>query len=480
MRESLDLHQQQQTVQRLSPRQVQFVRILEMTTPEVEEEVRRQLEDNPALEVSDTDASADVDTDAHDADGEVAVDTPMADPDDDPADGVAYGSYSSSSASARADSWQIANDSPTLADLLDAQIGQTDLPESIANYARYIVGNLDDNGYMTRPLMAMADDITNLTGKEVDMAEIRQAFNAVRELDPAGISAVDLRDCLLLQLKRMKPSSLTLKIATEIVADYFDLLSKKHYDRLSALLGIDDKELKDALALIRTLNPKPGAALNANSMAQKMAQITPDVAVEINDEGNASVWLPFQPPALQIERTFNINSDAKPKTRQEKQAQAFIKLKYDEADAFISAIKQRGRTLLAVTEAIAKRQKTFFLTGDTSQIRPMLLRDIAADTGLDLSVISRATAGKYVATPLGTYPLKLFFNESSGGEADTSTHQILHVMKQVIDAEDHKHPLSDRAIQEAMEEKGYSLARRTITKYREKLGIPVGRLRKKI
>lgn len=471
MKESLNLHQQQQTVQRLSPRQVQFVRILEMTTPEVEEEVRRQLDDNPALEV------ADHDSDSIQIDESVPVEAPMADPDDDPMDHFAtFGQGHDSSP----DAWQIADDSPSLADLLDAQIGQTDLPEDIANLARYIVGNLDDNGYLTRPLMALADDIANIAGIDVDMADLRKAFAAVRQLEPAGVGAVDLRDCLLLQLKRITPSSLTLRVATEAVSDYFDLISKKHYDRLAAYMDIDEDVLKEAMNLIRTLNPKPGATLNANNMVQKMVQITPDVAVEINDDGSASIWLPFQPPALQIEKTFNIDADAKPRTKQEKQAMAFIKMKYDEADAFISAVKQRGRTLMAVTEAIVRRQKPFFITGDTSQIRPMVLRDVSADTGLDLSVISRATSGKYVATPLGTYPLKLFFNEASGGEADTSTHLILGVLKEVIEAEDPKHPLSDRKIQEAMEKKGYSLARRTITKYREKLGIPVGRLRKKI
>lgn len=464
MKEQLDIQQSQQLTQRLSPRQVQYARLLEMTAPEVEEEVLRQLDDNPALEVIDVDEPQPDDYEAQAADPDY---------DDDPADRIPAG---------RADvaSWQAQDDAGTdLTTYLSEQIGQTLVEGDIKRLALYIIGNLDANGYLTRTLASMADDIAFATGRETDMADMRRAFALVRELDPAGVGAVDLRDCMLLQLDRRQPVTLELKAAREIVADYFDLLSKKHYDRLAAQMGIDSATLADALEIIRSLNPKPGSAMAQSSTDMRLSQITPDVAVECQD-GRVHVSLVSNLPHLQIERAFDILSAEPPRTKREREAQAFIKLKRDDAEAFIAALRQRGATLIDVTEAIARRQADFFATGDPARLRPMILKDIAADTGYDLSTISRATAGKYVATDLGVYPLKMFFNEAPTDDADTSSHEMMHAIKAIVDAEDKRHPLSDLAIEQEMLAKGYKIARRTITKYREKMGIPVGRLRKSI
>lgn len=479
MKESLDISQSQQTVQRLSPRQVQYVRLLEMTAPEIEEELRRQLDDNPALEVAEPVAADDSD---HDDNPAADIAEQMAgmgdDPDDDPVDRMPAWASSASSDYAP---MQIADDGPNLHEYLEEQIREMSLPEDAALAAHYIIGNIDENGYMTRTLAAIADDIAIATGRDIAPQTMRQAFDAVRSLEPAGVGAVDLRDCLLLQLRRIKPSTFELKIAQEVIADYFDLFSKKHFDRLQMQLGLDRQdELRAAIEIIRGLNPKPGSAIAPSGALLRLGQISPDVAVEQLDNGRFSVSLASPLPQLQVERSFQLDTAQKPRNRAEKEAQSFIRLKRDDAEAFIGAIRQRSQTLLDVTEAIVRRQPDFFATGEKSRLKPMILRDIAADTGLDLSAVSRATAGKYVATPMGVYPLKMFFNEATGSEADTSAHQLMHAMKDIIDAEDKNHPLSDLAIQEAMEARGFKLARRTVTKYREKLGLPVGRLRKKI
>lgn len=479
MRESLNISQNQQTVQRLSPRQVQFVRLLEMTAPEVEEEVRRQLDDNPALETVNPNDAPDYaqgdDAGAQEqSDYRQDADDYDRDADDDPAD------YYRPRQSAASYEWGAAAETPDLFMALSDQLGQMELPDDLRKIALYIIGNIDENGYMTRSLKQMADDLAIVGEIDADAEQMRKAFEVVRGLDPAGVGAVDLRDCLLLQLRRRRPATLTLKIAQEIVADYFDLLSKKHYDRMQAQLGLDDREeLRKALALIRSLNPKPGSAISMNPAAMRTAHIAPDVIVENLGEGRMSVSLAGSIPTLQLDKSFSLEQEAeKPRTKGEREAQAFIRLKRDDALSFIEAIRQRGSTLLSVAEAIVKRQKPFFATGDAAQLRPLILKDIAQDTGYDISVISRSTAGKYLATEMGVYPMKMFFSEAPTDDADASSHELMDAISKIIESEDKRRPLSDQAIFEELEKKGYKLARRTITKYREKLGLPVARLRK--
>lgn len=475
---SLHMEQTHQTVQRLSHRQVVFVRVLEMSGPELEDEVRRQLDDNPALEVVDKEpAQEEYDDSQTDA---TAQDYMGDDLDDDPAD------RSSIKAATRESDFstvQIADDTPDLYSFLIGQLGEIEMPELTRQIALYIIGNIDENGWLTRTLSEMADDITIATGIEITREQMLEAFTIVRDLDPAGVGAVDLRDCLLLQLNRIEPKTLSVKIAENIVNDYFDLFSKRHFDRLQAYLGIGSLEMNEALKLIRTLNPKPGSAIAASPSSLRINQITPDVAVDVSEDGIVTVSLINNIPQLQIEKSFSIdetinNSGAPALVSMQRQAQTFIKHKRDEAEDFINALKQRSNTLLKVTEAIVSMQPDFFISGDPSKIRPMILKDIEARTGLDISMISRATAGKYVATNTGTYPLKMFFNEATQDDNETSSHKILHELQHIVDNEDKRHPLSDEEIQGLLTEKGYTLARRTVAKYREKLGIPVKRLRK--
>ncbi|MDE6654312.1 MAG: RNA polymerase sigma-54 factor, partial [Muribaculaceae bacterium] len=383
-KEGLQMEQTQQTVQRLSHRQVMFVRILEMNGPELEDEVRRQLDDNPALEVAD---SYESETDYNDS-GSDSVEVDYMDDyqDDDPADYL-IGKSMSGASDNNYQSVQIADDTPDLYDLLQRQLGEIEMPKLIRQIAQYIIGNIDENGWITRTLSEIADDIEFSTGMEVTHEQMREAFAAVRNLDPAGVGAVDLRDCLLLQLRRIRPKTLIVKIAESIVDEYFDLFSKRHYDRLCAYLGISQDEFEQALKFIRTLNPKPGSAIAVSQTSLKLNQITPDVAVDINDQGEASVTLISTLPALQIEKHFKVDSTPTSDSASQAllntqlKAQTFVRHKRDEAEDFINALKQRSNTLVKVTEAIVSMQPDFFKSGDISKIRPMILKDIEARTG---------------------------------------------------------------------------------------------------
>lgn len=486
---SLRLTQEQKLQQRLSPQQVMFGRLLEMSAPEVEDEVRREVDDNPALEVVDHDTTH---TDTEGDFGESAEELQRAD----------YGSNEEvpfydqqprarrGGASEGFDPMSIAEadgaDEGSLNAAMNARLADLDLDDEERLIAEYIIGNLDDNGYLPRTLTAIAADIAAAEGRDPDIGKVREVFGKIRSLEPAGIGAVDLRDCLLLQLDRME-RSLPQRVAREIIADNFDLFAKKHFERLAGRLGVDGETVEDALDLIRTLNPKPGALLGGSTAADRASHIIPDFAVERHGtDGPFTVAQLNRTPELAIERSFIPDpaaaSDSKGRggaaERRLREAQAFIRRKHDDAALFIKMLTDRGRTLQAVMEAIVARQEAFFTSGQMTDLRPMILKDIASDTGLDISTISRATSGKYVLTPHGTFPLKLFFNERPKAETDTSTHEILEALREVIDGEDKRHPLSDEALKDALVARGYDIARRTVAKYRERLGIPVGRLRK--
>ena len=480
MEEALSLSQEQKLQQRLTPMQVQFVRMLEMTGPEVEDEVRRAVDENPALEVKDSDDSMMSQEGDEASYNESAEDMQLADyrnEDDIPSYRLEARNHSVNDtyyepvAVASGD---------TIIDTLTSQLAEFDLTEKQLLIADYIIGSLDDNGYLTRDVMAMCDDLTFNVGLDVEMREVKEVFDVVRSLEPAGIAAIDLRDCLLLQLKR-KDKSKSADVAKEIVANYFDLFSKMHYDKLRGLLNISQDELKDAMAIIRTLNPKPGSVITGNDADDRSRHIIPDFNVEVEDDA-ITLTLLNNIPELQIEATFSgeNNDDPMPENRWEREAMVFVKQKRDEAKSFIQVLKMRQETLYRVMSAIVKIQREFFLTEDESLIRPMILKDIAAQTGYDLSVISRATAGKYVATARGIYPLKLFFNERPKDDDDTSFHEIQAVLKEIIAGENKKKPLSDEAITAELVNRGYDIARRTVAKYRERMGLPVARLRKEL
>jgi RNA polymerase sigma-54 factor len=490
MEKGFRLTQEMKLQQRLSPLQVRYVRMLEMSGQEFEEEVRNTVDEMPALEAKEPDEFSSSDHEANTEDGtafsETANDIQIADyaSADDIPDYLRKQMKGGSQASPE-DYFEapIAAGDDSMVDSLMLQLDEQDVTDDQKLIAHYIIGNLDDNGYLTRDLNAIADDIAYTEGREFTADEVRGAWEKVRLLDPAGIGAIDLRDCLLLQLKRL-PRTVETLTALEIIRDYFDVFSKKHFSRIAAAMGIDEEQLRSALTVIGRLNPKPASLLESTGGGAAKA-VVPDFHVEVDQNGNMTLTLLNRIPELCIEETFA--ADAKlsgASERRNSEANLFIKQKRDEASEFIKIVNMRQQTLFTVMSAILKCQRPFFLTEDESQIRPMVLRELADDTGLDLSVVSRATQGKYVMTDSGVYPLKMFFNESRQKNVtaeevgDNTTHKIIASLKKIIETEDKRKPLSDEQITQKLAAEGFDIARRTVAKYRERLGYPVGRLRK--
>ena len=475
-KESLRMEQQQRLQQRLNIHNVVLGRMLEMSAPEFDDEVRRQLDDNPALEaIDEIPAPEGSENDFK----ETAEQLQMADYAADDLPSYAYNARNSSPDDAAVDAVSLAADESESAFeiLLRRLASESELTAPELKTGSYIIGNLDSNGYLTRPLDDIADDMAVAEGLNPTPIQMRRAFEAVRSLDPAGIGAVDLRDCLLLQLDRRKPTAIV-GLARQILSDHFDLFSKKHYDRLAAALGTDMETLGTALDLILSLNPRPAASLAEGGAATRARHITPDFVLDYDHtDGTFTVQLAGRRTRLGIEDSFTVDpSDTSSPSLAS--ARAFIRSKREEAASFIRLAELRADTLTVIAEAIVRLQHDFFATGDRALIRPMILKDVSAATGLDLSVISRAVAGKYILTPHGMYPLKFFFNEHPKDESGASAHRIIEAIKQLIEAENKKNPLSDQAIQESLQAQGFDIARRTVAKYRERIGYPVARLRK--
>lgn len=474
MEESLRLSQKQQLRQTLSPVQVQYVRLLEMGTAEIEDEVKRELDENPALEASSDDQHRQADEA-----GETAEQMMLADyrnEDDVPSYRLEAKNGPSGHVFFDPDTRQ---EGETLMAYLTEQLRQSGMEGRELETASFIAGSLDGNGYLTRALPLVREDLEVQTGVEVTMDEMRHALDTLRSLDPAGVGASDLRDCLLLQLRRLDPQQ-DVADATEIITHYFDLFSGMKMDRLLTAASLTEDRLKAAIDLIRTLNPKPGATFEGSDSEAELraSHITPDFYVE-TDGDRLSLSMPDNLPHLSIEQSFDIdNIEISPRMpRREADAIAFLKSRRDSASDFIKAIGMRRETLWRVMTAIMRHQREFFLTDDELKLRPMILKDIAADTGYDISVVSRATQGKYVSTAGGVYPLKFFFNERPKSDSDASSLEIMAALRHLVDEENKRSPLSDEALTAALKAQGYDIARRTVAKYREKAGIPVARLR---
>lgn len=477
MKPTLQQQQELKQLQRLTPMQVQFVRMLEMTGPELEGEVNRALDEMPALEIAENQGV----TPDNDGFNETAEQVQLADYSND--DDIPSYMLDARNRSVN-DTYYTpvaVNDELTLAEDLSRQLSELPLSPRQLTIANYIIGNLDSNGYLKRTPEAIADDITFTESVETEAAEVSKVIDIIRTLDPAGVGAVDLRDCLLLQLNRRQPT-VEVITAREIITHYFDLFSKKHFDRLADLLGIDTERLTAAVDIISRLNPKPGNQLNDSAIEHSGRQIVPELQVEIDSDNNLTVSLLNNIPDLALSRSFSLDAPLATTLtpRQRTDAATFIRARRDEAQAFIKTLQMRQSTLLNVMTAIASLQRDFFLTGDETRLHPMILKDVAAVTGYDLSVISRATASKYVLAPSGIYPLKFFFNERPKADDDVTSHQIIDAIKTIISQEDKRSPLPDETIAAMLSEKGFNIARRTVAKYRERLGLPVARLRKTI
>lgn len=478
------LTQEQKLTQRLSPLQLQLVPLLQMNSLEIEEKVKSELDDNPALEVCEEPAINSLDKDEDgETFSETSEDIQQADYRDE--DDIPY--YRTSISNKSADD-EIPNaiiiSESSLVDYLMEQIHERNLSETQLQIAEYIVGNIDDNGYLTRSLMAITDDLVFQTGLDVPEEDVKKVLDIVQDLEPAGVGALDLKDCLLLQLKRKIDNPLSV-LSYRVVNELFDEFSKKHYEKIISALGIDDDTMKAIVADIRTLTPKPGNAITGIADETHAQQIIPDFSVDVDGE-NITLTLMNNIPELQIAESYSTiyNNIQKNKSvvGQSADSVAAIKLKYEKASDFIKVLQKRQETLFRTMRCITIRQRDFFLSGDDTKIRPMILKDIAEDTGYDLSVISRATVNKYVSTQWGVFPMKYFFNEGLQHESgeEVSSREIVAILKSVIDGENKSRPYSDEQLCAIMQKKGYEIARRTIAKYREKLSIPVARLRKEI
>lgn len=478
---------QQKLQQKLSPQQIQLIRLLELPAIELEERIKHELEDNPALEEGKDIADDFERTDEEGGDdistGETETDISLGDymTEDDIPD---YKLREISEKTERKEDIPFSV-SQSLNEFLLQQLGLRDLPEKQMKIAEYIIGNIDDDGYLRRELSAIADDLVFQAGQDVDEKEIEEVLAIIQDFDPAGVGARNLQECLLLQLNRKEPTA-GVEMATRILKEYFEEFTRKHYDKIMRGLNISEAILKKAIHEIIALDPKPCSSWGG-SMEVAMSQVIPDFLVEaINGElilsmNNRDI------PDLRISRDYaemfqDYAGNKANQTSQMREAVQFVKQKLDSAQWFIDAIRQRQETLQRTMEAIILLQRDFFLTGDDATLRPMILKDVAERAGYDISTISRVSNSKYVQTNFGIYPLKFFFSESmqtDSGE-EISTREVKKIMKEHIDSEDKRKPLTDEELTTILKEKGYVIARRTVAKYREQLDIPVARLRKEI
>ena len=528
--------------QRLSPQQIQFIKLLQIPTAELETRIKEEMEVNPALEEGDSDEadaerddsadetgddSSDDPNDSLDSDdstldedfgGAEPADEPSAGPDDyadersaEPAadepvgidndnheidisdyvndDEIAgYKMQGDGPGDEEEREMPLADTSASLQDSLLDQLHYAQLDELEQHIGEQLIGSIDSDGYIRRDLGAIANDLAFSQNIEVNEADIERVLHVVQSFDPAGIGARTLPECLLLQLER-RPQDEATQNAERILSETFDEFTKKHYQRIQQRLDLEDDELKEAVAVILKLNPKPGGSGPVSSSrggAGGAQYLMPDFILT-NDNGELNLTLNARnAPELRVSRDYRemlqTYDKAAKKDQKMKEAVSFVKQKLDSAKWFIDAIRQRQNTLLRTMSAIVERQREFFLTGDDSKLRPMILKDIAGQIGMDISTVSRVANSKSIQTEHGIYPLKFFFSEgiaTDSGE-DASSREVKSILRDLIGGEKKDHPLSDDKLEKMLNARGYNIARRTVAKYREQLNIPVARLRKEL
>ena len=462
--------------QKLSPQQIQMIKLLELPTVQLEQRIKQEIEDNIVLEEEERSAE-----DEEQPPQQISVDEYLRE-DDTP-------SYKSRINNFSKDDKQrpvYLTEGRSLQEYLVEQLGYRNLPERDMRLAVYLIGSIDEDGYLRRDLESVADDIAFTMGLETTAGELERLLGIIHELEPAGIGARDLRECLLLQMAQMPVNTRPRRLAKKILTNYFDEFVKKHYEKLMARLQISEDDFRDAIAEIRHLSPKPGN-LYAEGGTDTTPYIIPDFILDYQD-GRFNLSLnSYNVPEVRVNRRAMdmiremVGSDGLVKEK-DKEAIQFVKNKIDSAKWFISAIKQRHDTLMRTMQTILDYQQEYFKDGDKSKLRPMILKDIADRTGLDVSTISRVVNSKYVQTQFGIILLKSLFSEAmqtDSGE-EVSSYEIKNILQQCIDEEDKRRPLTDETLMDILNSKGYRIARRTVAKYREMLGIPVARLRKQI
>jgi RNA polymerase sigma-54 factor len=475
---------QQKMQQKLSPLQIQQVKLLEVNTLEMAERILREVDENPALEMGeDPDLVSDNDLsfDGGEGDNEDFSLGDYASEDDIPE----YRTRLENNTEQERKEFVPASDNMSLHDHLQEQLDLQDLDEPLKSAADFVIGSIDDDGYLRRNAENLSDDIAVQLGYELEVRTIRELIQMVQNFDPPGIGACDLRECLLLQLRR-KPSTVLLEKTIRLLEDCFDEFSRKHYDAILKKLNCTNDDLKDMIQEIVRLNPKPGH-IYGSVLEKSMDEITPDFLLE-NDEGVLQISLNNSSmPELHVSHGYvdmvnDYHANAKNQTREAREAIQFAKQKVDAARWFIDAVKTRQETLMRTMKAIVDYQYTYFLDGDEKNLKPMILKDIADRTGYDISTISRVSSSKYVQTEFGVFPLKYFFTEAmqtDSGE-EVSVLEIKNILREKVDSEDKNKPLTDEQLCDILAQRGYVIARRTVAKYRDQLEIPVARLRREL
>ncbi|XVJ67482.1 MAG: RNA polymerase factor sigma-54 [Lacibacter sp.] len=495
---SQGLHQK--LLQKLSPQQIQLMKLLQVPTANLEERIKEEMEENPALEQGNEegedlhneeikdefDSSEEEDFELDGSEDEydnLDLSEYVSDSDDDIAD---YRMRDDNYPDAEEKKSNPVRLETSFYELLLQQLGMLKLEAKQQVIAEQIVGSIDDDGYLRRETSAIVNDLAFRQNIETTDQQVEELIQLIQQFEPAGIGARNLQECLLIQIKfKLKQTDAEdIRIAHTILDRYFEEFTKKHYEKIQRSMGISDDLLKEAMQQILRLNPKPGGNMGEVNKAE--TYIVPDFFIT-NNAGVLELTLNGRnAPDLRISEGYrdmlrDYERGSK-KDKRQKEAVLFIKQKIDSAKWFIDAIKQRQNTLLHTMNAIMNHQRNFFLTGDETELRPMILKDIAEKTGLDISTVSRVANSKFVQTEFGTYRLKFFFSESLSTESgeEVSTREVKKILSDLIEAEEKKKPLSDELLTELLQQKGYNIARRTVAKYREQLNIPVARLRKQL
>ena len=460
---------QQKQQQKLSPLQIQTIKLLELPTLELEQKIRKEIEENPVLDEI---------TESGDPEDDSPTNVSLSEyPADDPT--PSYKLYVNNQGKDLKPQYNTFSVKESFQENLVVQLGYRKMDERSRAIAVFIIGSLDDDGYLRRDLESLSYDILLRLNIETDEQEVEKILKVIQEFEPAGVGARDLQECLLLQIH---PKNIAQERARTILSEYFQEFTKKHYSKIISKMGITQDELKEAIDEIIRLNPRPGGQID-DSYDEQTQQIIPDFLLEEKD-GELIMSMPkFSVPELKVNRRYaELLMNSSSNTKAGREAASFVKQKLDSAKWFIEALKQRQNTLQNTMNAIIDFQREYFMDGDETKLKPMVLKNIAEKTGLDISTISRVVNCKYIQTHFGIYPLKYFFSEglmTEGGE-EVSTREIKKILVESVDAEDKNKPLTDEELVEVLQQKGYKVARRTVAKYREQLNIPIARLRKEL
>ena len=461
--------------QKLSPQQIQMIKLLELPTVQLEQRIKQEIEDNIVLEEEEHASEEE------EQPQQISVDEYLRE-DDTPSYKSRINNYSKDDKQRPV----FLTEGRSLPEYLLEQLGFRNLSERDMRLAAYLVGSIDEDGYLRRDLESVADDIAFTLGIETSAEELERLLGVLHELEPAGIGARNLRECLLLQMAQIPINSRPRRLARKILTNYFEEFVKKHYEKLMSRLQVSGEDFREAIAEIRRLSPKPGN-LYAEGGTDTTPYIIPDFILDYQDGRFQLSLNSYNVPEVRVNRRYMdmiremVGSDGTVREK-DKEAIQFVKNKIDSAKWFISAIKQRHDTLMRTMQTILDYQQEYFKDGDKSKLRPMILKDIADRTGLDVSTISRVVNSKYVQTQFGIILLKSLFSEAMQTESgeEVSSDEIKNILQECIDEEDKRHPLTDETLMDILNSKGYRIARRTVAKYREMLGIPVARLRKQI